>query len=811
MSAKKNAEILDKRIKELSTKRDNVTRFVDLKKEIQTTAEKFNAAQDEVRRLSEEIKRTENPTRKLQNEFERARETARKLKEKLGEQSHTLSTLRSDLDSAGVSTKNLAKENKELAREIELATEKKRKFVDLDNQRQSIKGRREQNLNERSKLRGQIVDAAAMGMVLAAPIRSAVEFEGAMADVRKTVDFDTPQQFKAMEKDITAMSRKIPIAASGLASIVAAGGQAGIARKDLKAFAEDAATMGIAFDISADEAGQTMAEWRAAFNMSQEDVRNLADKVNHLGNVTAASSTKISEVVRRIGPLGEVGGMAAGEIAAMGATLTGMGIGEEVAATGIKNLILTMTAGEAATKAQSSAFAALGLDAQVMAQKMQKDSKGAILEVMGALQALPKERQASIMSQLFGKESIGALAPLLTQLDQLKNNFGEVGNAASYSGSMQKEFDSRSATTGNSMILLQNRLDAASRTIVAGTLPALVMMADGVGMVADGVAAFAEKYPNLTRNAILLGGAFVGVTIASAGLQYSWSILKGGGLALMDMSNLLKTGLVRVGQSQVFVALKTGVAALATKGWTAAQWLFNAAMSANPIGLTIAGITALIAVGYLLIKNWDTVSAWFDGFFKGIISKATAAKDWFVLLWTDPLAAISKFVIKGKEILSGFFNWVRGKDSGSSKSSSKSERMTGSQKFARGGIVTRPTFAEIGEGGDTEVVVPINSSSRARSLWMTAGRMLGMNKQEGASRSLLGMKVQSIKEGVKNGSTAKISGQVYQENNNFHYSPKIYLTGGDSKEFEEAMKKEEDNFTKKIEEWKARQRRVALG
>jgi hypothetical protein len=38
------------------------------------------------------------------------------------------------------------------------------------------------------------------------------------------------------------------------------------------------------------------------------------------------------------------------------------------------------------------------------------------------------------------------------------------------------------------------------------------------------------------------------------------------------------------------------------KASTAAQWLWNAAMAANPIGAIIAAVTALIAAGYLLIK-----------------------------------------------------------------------------------------------------------------------------------------------------------------------------------------------------------------
>jgi hypothetical protein len=42
---------------------------------------------------------------------------------------------------------------------------------------------------------------------------------------------------------------------------------------------------------------------------------------------------------------------------------------------------------------------------------------------------------------------------------------------------------------------------------------------------------------------------------------------------------------------------------------TAAQWLFNASMWANPITWVVIGIIALIAGIVLLVKNWDTVKA----------------------------------------------------------------------------------------------------------------------------------------------------------------------------------------------------------
>ena len=60
--------------------------------------------------------------------------------------------------------------------------------------------------------------------------KAAIDFESAMADVKKVVDFDTPQQFKAMGQDVLALSKRLPMAAKDIVAIVAAGGQAGLGK-----------------------------------------------------------------------------------------------------------------------------------------------------------------------------------------------------------------------------------------------------------------------------------------------------------------------------------------------------------------------------------------------------------------------------------------------------------------------------------------------------------------------------------------------------------------------------------------------------
>lgn len=75
----------------------------------------------------------------------------------------------------------------------------------------------------------------------------------------------------------------------------------------------------------------------------------------------------------------------------------------------------------------------------------------------------------------------------------------------------------------------------------------------------------------------------------------------------------------------VTLRVKIIALALATKVVTAAQWLWNVAMMANPIGLIIAGIAALIAGITLLIVKWDAVVSFFKG---GTDEAARAFERW---------------------------------------------------------------------------------------------------------------------------------------------------------------------------------------
>lgn len=448
-----------------------------------------------------------------------------------------------------------------------------------------------------------VVQGGAFAAPFIAGARAAMEFETSMADVKKVVDFETPEQFRQMSKDVLDLSEKMPVAASGIAAIVAAGGQAGFARGELKQFAEDAVKMGIAFDQTADQSGDMMAKWRTSFKLTQPEVVALADKINYLSNTGPSSAAQIADIVTRIGPLGAIAGLASGQIAAMGATLAGVGVPSEVAATGMKNFMLALTKGGSATKQQAQAFKSLRLDVKDLAKSMQKDAQGTIEDVLARIAKVDPSKQAGLLTELFGTESVSAIAPLLTNLDLLKKSFRDVAEGSGFAGSMEKEYAARAATTANAMQLLQNRVTRLGVEVGNALLPPFNDLMVQIGPLVSRVSALAAEHPQLIRGVLAAGVAF---------------------------------GVMRVAVTAAMWAMK----------------LFSAVTAMSPVGIIVRVIA--LAAG-LLIANWKTVAPFFEKLWERVRRPAMVFWEWIKLAWQfTPMA----WVVKNWEPLTGLFSAI---------------------------------------------------------------------------------------------------------------------------------------------------------
>ena len=690
-----------------------------------------------------------------------------------------------------------------------------------------------------SNLKAGAVAATAMAAPLGLAVNEAIKFEASMADVRKTVDFDTPQQFKEMGDDILRMSQEMPMSAEGIAKIVAAGGQAGIARDDLKQFATDAIKMGVAFDISAEHAGDMMAKWRTAFGMNQGQVVQLADQVNYLSNTTAASSDSISDIVTRVGPLGQVAGISASQIAAIGASMASVGVESDVAATGIKNMALGLVAG--ATKSQQEAFAQLGLSAEDVAKRMQTDAQGTIVDVLSRIKELPKEMQASVLSDLFGKESINAIAPLLTQLDNLKDNFNKVGDASQYAGSMDAEYQARVGTTANQLQLVKNNLAALAINIGSLLLPAVSNVAGGLARAMGTVASFISEHQTLA--AVIMGtvGAILALTLAALTIRAAVAYYK----YMVATINMVRDAHVAATVASKASAASTMVAGAAQRAFAigarmaaAAQMALNAVMAMNPFILIVLAIMAVVAA---LIYIWNTnenfraacIAAWeaicnavssawaaissaasaawayitgavssaysfIVGVFDSIMAVAVAVWDAAVSAAQSAWDSITSAVRQGvqwcidkwnalKEALShpidAIVNFVKGGDSDAASTAGQS---------ARGGIFSHPYLTWVAEAGYPEVIVPITHDANAYGLWAKAGQMLGINPS------------MPTVSGVP--SSAVPSGSA-----NINFAPTINVQGADAKQdVSQVLEQKMREFDRMMRRWFSDRRRLSF-
>lgn len=137
-------------------------------------------------------------------------------------------------------------------------------------------------------------------------------------------------------------------------------------------------------------------------------------------------------------------------------------------------------------------------------------------------------------------------------------------------------------------------------------------------------------------------------------LKQKWSEVTLGASGFLEPLEPILSGMTAMGPLMMMLSTSAGTAAvkwalhtaaliahkiamiasaIAIKAVTVAQWLWNAAIMANPIGLIIIGIMALIAAGIALWKNWDKVVAFFKAAWDKMKVVMNKAKEFFVNIW----------------------------------------------------------------------------------------------------------------------------------------------------------------------------------
>lgn len=204
---------------------------------------------------------------------------------------------------------------------------------------------------------------------------------------------------------------------------------------------------------------------------------------------------------------------------------------------------------------------------------LKKDLKDLVLEIANLsieYQNLSEEEKASAEGQ--------ALASHITDLTE---KAGELKDAIA---------DTNAAIT-----------NAASDTRTFDQLGGAIQLAiDGFGLAQGAAAMLGISEEELAEVQTKLQAAIA----ASNAMQSIQNSLQSQS-ALMQGVNLVQTRLRTIAENLHTAAQGKGV--VATNALTVAQWAFNAAANANPIGLLVVGITAAIAAVWGLVKAFEAV------------------------------------------------------------------------------------------------------------------------------------------------------------------------------------------------------------
>lgn len=895
---------------------------------IQLTSQK-KALTNRMSRISKEMKEGKGDNKALAKEYKNLSQEAKNITSKLVPLENELEKTRKEISANSKESNNLGKQHLNLENKIQSLREKQKK--NINEIRETTKQLKEQNISikdtaksyeelekkasaynkalekyqkaEAIKEKGKKIatygnlplKAAGVATVAGAGfISEAIKAETAFAGVKKQFDFETAEEEAKFKEDLIKLvsEKRVAVSLEELYDMAANAGQSGLNKDEAVGYIEAAANMGMAFNMSREQASEYMFAWRNTFGMDLNQLKELNDQINTLGNNTGASEIKIAEFITRMGNLPTVVGMATNQTAALGASLMEMGMAPEIAATGAKRLLTILNKGKAATGSEIKALDILGLDAEYLAKDTLKDPEKALEKVFFRLSKLQEHEQGAVMTMLFGEEGKVAAANIMGAFDRLKRNINLAKDSNIYSGATNKEAEVQKNTTANQLQVLKTEFDAIKAEVGTELLPLVKEGATYLKVFLEKLLKMMKEDPEGLKRMVklfvygtgalygfggalkLIGGLLQGYAgiinliglatekelglktiraaktitqqfknLGKAGFQVGKiignGILNGGKLASNGVVKFTKMSiqyLKLLGSTGLQVGKTIGLGILnggkfLIGGLTKLGSLGMAAL-ASPVTWVILGITALIAAGYMLYKNWDTVKEkavqlkdkvvelvdkyWYllgpiGYMIKGgkalyenwdtIKLKAGELKDRIVNMVTGAIEQWNIFKEKSLAILGIPFDWLDKKIEGIKEKGEhmldgvleiyekiKNFSITDSIKngaswlgeqfnipqFATGGVVNSPTLALIGEGGSSESIIPHERTPKSLNLWEKTGKLLGAYKPTSTTN---------------NNSSATIT---------FSYSPTIYAS--DNNSLEATLKKDKGDFERWFKE-----------
>jgi len=335
-------------IRQLDSSMKSVSKFKQLNHDALEAMKNWKEAEKKAKEsataIAKEKKEKKEPSKALKNEFEKLKASASKAKEAYIKKRDALHTLNEEVRKSGKDIKSLVRDQTKLGSSIEVLKGKYSKLGSVIQKQQNA-------LAKKAHYRSQVMETIGLGLSLAAPIKVAIDFESAMADVKKVVQFaedEAAHNQGAAEfgQKLKELSRTIPLSAAELAQIAASGGQLGVKKEKLLSFTETVAKMSTAFDMSAEEAGDSIAKLANVYGIEVTGMERVDNIINHLSDNSAAKAGDMVKALAIVGGTAKQFGLDIKETSSLVNAFISLGKQPAKAATAINALLSKLQTAE---------------------------------------------------------------------------------------------------------------------------------------------------------------------------------------------------------------------------------------------------------------------------------------------------------------------------------------------------------------------------------------------------------------------------------------------------------------------------------
>jgi len=487
--------------------------------------------------LTQKIEANEAALEKLKNTEGDTTEEQRKLTEETEKLKRELETNEAKLTAAEKGTNtwqtSLNKAQKEL-NETNDEIKKNEKYLDEAAKSADKSAKSIDNYGKETKNAGDAVDSlasalAAAGIVQAlnkitdamtACVQASVEFESAMTGVEKTTDL-TDRELLQMADAFKRLSGEIPMAAAEIAGIAENAGQLGIQKENIVSFSRTMADLGVATNLSGEQAAQTFAKFANITRMSQTDFDRLGSAIVALGNNLATTEADIAAMGLRLAAAGSQAGFTESEILGLAGALSSVGLEAEAGGSAFSKAINMMTVAVETGSEELLDFAEIaGMSADEFATAYKEDAAGAVIAFTEGLGDMERHgKSAVVLLDELGLTEIrlrDSLTRAANSGDLFRKSIELGNNAWSENNALTKEAELRYGTTESRLKLLNNAFERVKITVGNQLNPALGKLIDAGTAALDWINDFLESndaiVPVVTAVTVGLGVMVAGIT-----------------------------------------------------------------------------------------------------------------------------------------------------------------------------------------------------------------------------------------------------------------------------------------------------------